>query len=150
MTSSCRHLHPSYRLTCLLMICFCQRSSSLPNFRQSSHIFLGDLLVTSSWLPDGNCLLTWLHFMISPFLHVLHSQELTTFLVSCSYTTTSYSMRTYYVDFICPCTDRYSSIDHTSKYIISLPATIWHDFIASNVSIYIYTYLIPFFPWVIL
>ena len=125
-------------------------SSSLPYFRQSLHIFLGDLLVTSSCLSNDSSLLIWLHIMISSSLHILYSQELTIFLVSCSYTTTSYSMRTYYVDFICPCTERHSSIDHTSKYRSPLPATIWHDFTVSSVStyiyiyIYIYTYLILF------
>ena len=84
---------------------FCQGSSSLPDFCQSLHILPGDLLVTSSWLLDDKCLLTWFHFMIFSFLHILHSQELTNFLVSHSYTTTSYSMRIYYVDFIYQCTE---------------------------------------------
>ena len=74
---------------------FFQGPSSLPDFYQSLHILPGDLLVTSSWLPVDNCLLSWLHFMISSFLHILHSQELTHFLVPRSYTTTSYSMRIY-------------------------------------------------------
>ena len=103
---------------------FFQGSSSLPDFCQSLHIFLGDLLVTSSWLPNDTFLSTWLSFMISSFLHILHSQELTTFLVYFSYTTASYSMRTYYADFICQSTERSFFIDHTSKYGSLLLATI--------------------------
>ena len=37
---------------------FCQGSSSLPEFYQSLHILPGDILVTSSWLPGDNCLLS--------------------------------------------------------------------------------------------
>ena len=69
-------------------------------------------------------------------------QNLTNFPVSRSYTTTSYSMTIYYVDFISQCTERSSFIDHTSKYGSLLPATLWHDFTASSVNIY--TYLIHF------
>ena len=69
---------------------FCQWSSSLPDFYQSLHILPGDILVTSSWLPNDNYLLTWLHFMISSFLHIFIPRNFQ-FTIPCSYTTTSYS-----------------------------------------------------------
>ena len=99
---------------------YCQGSSLLPYFYQSPHIFPGDLLVTSSWLPDDNCLLTWFHFMISflAFSTQLYSQEL---LVSSSlfaYNHLIFHMRTYLISFVSGnlCTRRdLPSIDHTSK-----------------------------------
>ena len=70
---------------------FCQGYSSLPDFYQSPHISPWDLLVTSSWFPDDNCLLTWLHFMISSLLY-LHSFIPRNFQypIPCLYTATSY------------------------------------------------------------
>ena len=93
MASSCKHRHPLFRLTHLLMICFDKGFSYLPDLCQSLHILPWDLLVTSSWLPDDNRLLTWLHFMISSFLspHSFIPRNFQ-YLVPCLYTTTSYSI----------------------------------------------------------
>ena len=64
-------------------------------------IYLGDILVKSSWTSDVECILPLLHiFMPSSFLFTLHSQELPNQSSSIVVSFLMIHMRTYYVDFI--------------------------------------------------